>query len=88
MPRQAPLQVALPQDLEDFVAATVAEGRYASEGEVVRAGLRLLSQQDRSEAGGLESLRKRLQEGLDQALRGDLHDADEVFDALERRLAV
>lgn len=88
MSRQALLQVALPQDLKDFVTATVAEGHYASEGEVVRAGLRLLSQQERNEDRGMEHLRGKLQQGLDQALQGDLHDADEVFDALERGLSV
>lgn len=42
--------VALTEPLARFLDRAVAEGRYASASEVVRAGLRLLI--DREEAGG------------------------------------
>lgn len=87
MSYRARLQVALPPDLEDFVASTVAAGRYASESEVVRAGLRLLSEQDRRDDRTWERLRKDLQAGLDQALRGELVEGGEVFDSLERGIS-
>jgi antitoxin ParD1/3/4 len=39
--------VSLTPELERFVMATVAAGRYRSASEVVRAALRLLEQQER-----------------------------------------
>lgn len=74
--------VSLPPDLEDFVASRVASGRYASEGEVIREGLRLLEEQETAE----ESLRSAVAVGLEQALRGELLDGEEVFEDLEKRI--
>jgi antitoxin ParD1/3/4 len=82
MAGRASRKVSLPHDLEDFVASKVASGRYASEGEVIREGLRLLEEQDAAE----ESLRASVRIGLEQALRGELLDGEEVFDSLERRI--
>jgi antitoxin ParD1/3/4 len=42
--------IALGDDFLDFVEAQVASGRFASASEVVRAGLRLLEDQERREA--------------------------------------
>ena len=47
--------VALTEPLAKFVERQVAEGRYASASEVVRAGLRLLIER---EEGGARSARK------------------------------
>lgn len=75
-------KVSLPPDLEDFVASQVASGRYASEGEVIQKGLRLLEEQETAE----ESLRSAVAVGLEQALRGELLDGEEVFEDLETRI--
>lgn len=82
MAGHASRKVSLPPDLEDFVASRVASGRYASEGEVIREGLRLLEEQETAE----ESLRSAIAVGLDQALRGELLDGEAVFEALEQRI--
>jgi antitoxin ParD1/3/4 len=82
MAGHASRKVALPPDLEDFVASRVASGRYSSEGEVIRKGLRLLEEQ---EAAG-DSLRSAIAVGLEQALRGELLDGEEVFEDLEKRI--
>jgi antitoxin ParD1/3/4 len=82
MAGHASRKVSLPPDLEDFVASQVASGRYASEGEVIREGLRLLEEQKNAE----ESLRSAIAVGLEQALRGELLDGEEVFEALEQRI--
>jgi antitoxin ParD1/3/4 len=82
MASRAPRKVSLPPDVEDFVVSRVASGRYASEGEVIREGLRLLKEQEVAEA----SLRASVRMGLEQALRGELLDGEEVFESLERRI--
>lgn len=40
------LEIELPEDLADAVRAQVESGRFASESEMVRAGLELLNEQD------------------------------------------
>ncbi len=42
--------IALTEPLAKFVERQVAEGRYASASEVVRAGLRLLNKREEAEA--------------------------------------
>lgn len=42
MPPKPSLNVSLTPHLEQFIAASVASGRYQTASEVVRAGLRLL----------------------------------------------
>ena len=44
---EATMQIALTEPQEDFVKQAVGEGRYASEGEVIDSGLRLLQERDR-----------------------------------------
>jgi len=44
------MNVSITPELESFVAETVATGRFSSASEVVRAGLRLLEQQQRRNA--------------------------------------
>jgi antitoxin ParD1/3/4 len=50
MPARRTMNVSITPELESFVAETVATGRFSSASEVVRAGLRLLEQQQRRNA--------------------------------------
>jgi antitoxin ParD1/3/4 len=69
--------VALSDHFRAFAERKVAEGRFGSTSEVVRAGLRLLEMEEEK----LESLRAAIQEGIDS---GPAHDFD--FDLwLDRR---
>ncbi|QYD67048.1 type II toxin-antitoxin system ParD family antitoxin [Paraburkholderia edwinii] len=45
MPSKHALSVSLTERLASFVRTEIAEGRYSTASEVVRAGLRLLEQQ-------------------------------------------
>ncbi len=60
------MHVVMTKELEDFVKAKVAEGRYLDESEVVREAIRLLENRDRCEVPQLEAL---LLEGLDSGSR-------------------
>jgi antitoxin ParD1/3/4 len=75
-------KVVLPPELTQFVQSLVAEGRYASADAAVAAGLRLLK--DREAA--LADVRAKIQEGVDAARRGDVYDAEEVFDEIDAEL--
>jgi len=50
MPTDQTRNVSLTAELNAFIRAQVASGRYQNASEVVRSGLRLLQQQERGEA--------------------------------------
>ena len=60
--------VVLTESQDQLVQDLVASGRYQNASEALRAGLRLLEQEE----AGLESLKQGLQKGLAQAQAGDL----------------
>lgn len=61
--------VSLGNYFDQFVSSQVAEGRYKNVSEVIRAGLRLLE----DEESKIIALRKAIQEGIDS---GIAHDFD------------
>jgi len=81
------LDVFLTTDLEQFVSAMVASGRYQSFSEVICRGLRLLQDQETTDIAQLERLRSQINLGLEQANRGELLDGEVVFEELEKRFA-
>ena len=68
MPTQ---NVNLPLHQSEFIRQRVAGGRFKNASEVVRAGLRLLEQQEAENELKLEHLRKAVAEGFDALDRGD-----------------
>lgn len=79
------LNVTLPPDLAEMVEGKVASGAYASESEVVSAGLRALQRQERNEAGSEEWLLWRVADSL--ADQRPSRPGEEVFGRLRSRLA-
>ena len=77
-----PTSVALSHHFETFVRDQVESGRYNNVSEVVRAGLRLLEDQERHNDMKLAELRSAITAGLKSG-RG--RSADQVFTRLEAK---
>ena len=77
-----PTSIALSPHFENFVRQQVDSGRYNNVSEVVRAGLRLLENEEAKQAAKLEALREALAIGL---ASGPGIPADEVFNRLEAK---
>ena len=72
------MHVTLTRKLEEFVEGKVATGLYQTPSEVIREGLRLLSERDALQRAKLRDLRKELDVGLQQAKRGHLRPVDDT----------
>lgn len=77
-----PTSVALSTHFEHFIRDQVDSGRFNNASEVVRAGLRLLEDQQQQASLKLEVLRAAIATGL---ASGPGIAADEVFDRLEAK---
>ncbi|MGB5084462.1 MAG: type II toxin-antitoxin system ParD family antitoxin [Methylocystis silviterrae] len=77
--------VSIGSHFEEFVEAQVKNGRFHNASEVVRAGLRLLEDQELERAERAARLAKSINESFDEP--GDDIPADDVFDRLERQYA-
>ncbi len=64
------MNVSLTPELEAFIQQKLKGGRYFSASEVVRAGLRLLEEQEPPRRWTMESLRAEVQKGLDSLEAG------------------
>jgi antitoxin ParD1/3/4 len=79
------MNVSLSPELEQLIEEKVKTGMYNSASEVIRAGLRLLQEQDELRQIRLQELKREVQKGLDQIERGEVVDGDEVFRELRER---
>jgi antitoxin ParD1/3/4 len=84
MATRTSMNISLTPELAEFVKSRVASGRYQSDSEVVRHGLRLLEEHELA----LAELRKKIAKGIDQADRGELLDGQAVFAKLKKRSEV
>ncbi len=79
-----PTSVALGSHFENFIREQVQTGRFNDAGEVIRAGLRLLEEDELRRRLELDALRAEIAAG--RATR-DFKSADAVFDRLEAKYA-
>ncbi|MDK9721628.1 MAG: type II toxin-antitoxin system ParD family antitoxin [Rhodospirillales bacterium] len=77
-----PRSYALGDHFEDFIDSQVKTGRFNNASEVVRAGLRLLEDQEKPTALSLDDLKRLLQKGADSGPGKPAHD---VLDRLENK---
>jgi antitoxin ParD1/3/4 len=77
-----PTSIALSPHFEKFIQEQIKSGRYNNASEVVRAGLRLLEDQDARARLQQEELRAAVAAGL---ASGPGKSADAVFDRLETK---
>ena len=75
------IRAELGDQLEAFVMRLVETGRYTSESEVLREGVRLIRDREAS----LAALDRSITIALDQAQAGQTKSAEEVFDRLESK---
>lgn len=79
------MNVSLSPELELLIEQKVKSGMYNSASEVIRAGLRLLQEQDELKQVRLHELKLEVRKGLAQIDRGEVVDGDEVFRELRER---
>ena len=79
------MNISLTLELEEFVESRVKSGHYQTTSEVMRAGLRLLIEQEEFREARLEELRTQIRIGLEQLDRGEGVSAEEVREELNRR---
>ncbi len=78
-----PTSYTLGKHFESFVQAQLTSGRYNNASEVLRDALRLMEDRERK----LAALDTAIERGMADIAAGRVHDADEVFDALEAEIA-
>jgi antitoxin ParD1/3/4 len=66
--------VSLGDYFENFVDGRVSEGRYKNASEVIRAGLRLLEEEE----SRIKSLKQSIQEGIDNGIDKDFKPKDHL----------
>lgn len=79
------MNVSLTPELEKMVNEKVESGLFNSASEVIRAGLRLLVEQDELKHLRFEALKKDLHAGLEQEAVGEVVSGAEVFKKLRAK---
>ena len=80
------MDISLTPEIEQFIQDKVKSGRYLSASEVVREGLRLLSERESYYQKRLAELQKEIAIGVEQADRGELLDGEAVMQELMQEL--
>ncbi len=79
------MNVNLGPVFDQFVADLLKTGFYQSQSEVVREGLRLLKEREEFKEVRLDELRRKIQEGVAAADRGELVDGPEALRRVRAR---
>ena len=77
-----PTSYALGEKFDRFVQRLIKSGRYNSKSEVIREGLRLLQDREKTREIQIEELRDAFRQGMES---GPRIPADAVFDRLEAK---
>lgn len=80
------ITVTLSPELEAFIEERVAAGRFATAGEAVREGLRLLEEREQGREAVLAELRDEIELGVEQAKAGELSDGRAFLEQLRQKI--
>ena len=80
------MAIQLPPDLESKIHSFVDGANYRTPADVVDAALNLLSDRKKPSLEKFHQLREEIAVGIAEADRGELLDAEDVFDDIERQL--
>jgi antitoxin ParD1/3/4 len=72
--------ISLGNHFESFIEHTISDGRFTNASEVIRAGLRLLEEEENR----VIALRKAIQEGIDSGIAKDF-EPEKFLDSLKAR---
>lgn len=75
--------VSLGNYFEDFVESKINQGRYKNASEIIRAGLRLLEDEENK----ILALKKEIQEGLDSGIAKDFNAKKHLLTLKARKKA-
>lgn len=79
------MNISLSPEFERLIEKKLKSGMYNSASEVVRAGLRLLQEQEELRGIRLSELKHEIQLGLNEIEEGKIVDGEQVFKELRRR---
>jgi len=79
------MSLSLTPEQRSFVDSCVETGRYQSASEVIRAGLRLLADQEAIRLAELEAVRSLIKTGADSIASGKFIDANEFLTSLKEK---
>ena len=73
--------IALGEHFEEFVTESISEGRYKNASEVIRAGLRLLEEEENK----FHLLKSAIQEGIDSGIAVDFDPIQHLHELKKRK---
>jgi antitoxin ParD1/3/4 len=73
--------ISLGNHFESFIEHTISDGRFTNASEVIRAGLRLLEEEEENR---VIALRKAIQEGIDSGIAKDF-EPEKFLESLKAR---
>ncbi|WP_026100123.1 ribbon-helix-helix domain-containing protein [Fortiea contorta] len=80
------MNITLKAEIEQFIQAQIATGRYANAEEVISKALKLLAEWDKGYQDWEEETRKKIAVGLAQIERGEVLDGEVVMARLEEKI--
>jgi antitoxin ParD1/3/4 len=80
-----PVPVPLTPEQQRFIQQQVDSGRYRTPEDVLLEGLRHLEEMERFIEENREDIRRKIEEGAQEADRGEFVDGEEVFEEWRRR---
>ena len=79
------MNVSLTPELEKLINQKLESGMYTSASEVIRAGLRLLAEQDQLHQVKLDNLKSEIMVGVNQVKSGQTISSKNVFDKIRSK---